>query len=855
MAEMVMVKPGIKCGVEQICSGGARCIDGVCKCPRGEVSDVNNKCVRKSQVYAVFNKLPTFTEKTLSYNPYPTMGFYPNPVVFTSTSQNLLIQADKMKESKIFEASLKANPNALESGKDQGVYTHNCKANEDCPVNAFCFQQLCRCLIGYQANENYCEPISEGCMSSAVSSRKPCAEVAYPGMECTSGEICSYNSYCNLVSGVCECPNGMATINNQCERTTSTPGLACVTSRNCHRSSYCDNGLCLCKVGYELLNNFCVPIAGIPTGSMENVVEFDLKKPKSQDLQSFPKTSEQYATAILQLDLTKPPFYYPTKFELKSIYANSSLKKPPPSLFSHPSTHSDNFGSFPIPFAKGASTKSGDVISELIKAPLKLKVSLPGDFCGDNSICIANSICQNQFCRCPHNTFAENGICTLKGRMSLSARHNDERFISQEDANEDRQFASPLENCQNFEFCTGGAECSSIQGMGLVCQCPMNTVLLEGECVDAPRNVNLAGIGETCQNGEICLGGSRCVQNICMCEENRRDVLGICVRTVRPGDDCSDGQICVDGSVCAASLKICVCPPGRSSKLGRCVENENFPDFHRPPGPGTTCGPHSICNDNSFCSGGVCVCKATFEILDGRCVSSDMIRHPGDECFSKHVCRAGSECRDQICTCPNGQFLIEGKCVRVTNEVRRSPTNQECNTDADCTEHYQCVDRLCVCHGTLTHCLQIMFVGDGISCSDDSHCPEHGICIESVCVCNDGYENSDGICRPHELHRENNIIAGSKNLNDLGFVSVTSSGPGASCSETKICVMGSLCLNGYCVCDFDSISMNGVCVSRMKNLGPNERCSNRKKCRDGLTCLLGRCVCYQADVSCDGVFS
>ncbi|KAE9412779.1 hypothetical protein Angca_006280, partial [Angiostrongylus cantonensis] len=54
MAEMVMVKPGIKCGVEQICSGGARCIDGVCKCPRGEVSDVNNKCVRKSQVTKVF---------------------------------------------------------------------------------------------------------------------------------------------------------------------------------------------------------------------------------------------------------------------------------------------------------------------------------------------------------------------------------------------------------------------------------------------------------------------------------------------------------------------------------------------------------------------------------------------------------------------------------------------------------------------------------------------------------------------------------------------------------------------------------------------------------------------------------
>ncbi|KAJ1366277.1 hypothetical protein KIN20_026893 [Parelaphostrongylus tenuis] len=855
MAEMVMVKPGIKCGAEQICSGGARCIDGVCQCPRDEVPDVNKKCVKTSQVYPVFNKFATLNERILPYSPHPILGFNPNPIAFTSILPNPMIREDKMKEFKPNEASLKASPRTPDHGKDQTIYGRICKNKQDCPANAFCFQQLCRCLIGYQAEENHCRLISKNCINSATSSKKPCSEIAYSGMACTSGEICSYNSYCNLVSGVCECPTGMATLNNQCLQAESSMGLSCVTSRNCHRSSYCDNGLCLCKVGYELLNNFCVPITGIPGGNMENGIASDIKKHKPQDVLPILGSSESYATSVLPLDLTTPPFYFSVRPELQINGQNSNSERLPSSSFPHNSFSLDSFVNFPIPFARGATTKSGDAVSEVIKAHPELKMLLPGNFCGSHSICIGNSVCQNRFCRCPSNTFAENGLCTIREQVSLGPRHNDERLTSQEDTGEDRQFASPLENCQNFEFCTGGAECSSVQGMGLICQCPMNTILLEEECVDTPINVNLSGIGESCENGEICLGGSKCVQNICACAEGRRDILGICVKTVRPGDDCSNGQICVDGSVCAASLKVCICPPGRSSIHGRCVEIENYLDLPRESGPGSVCGPHSICTNNSICSEGLCVCKAMFEISDGRCVSSALFKRPGEECFAEHICRAGSECRHHMCTCLNGQILIEGKCITVTSEVRKIPKKQECSADEDCTEHYHCVDRLCVCHGTFSHCLQMIFVGTDIPCSEDNQCAKHSSCNGNVCVCNEGFENFDGRCRPLDLKRRRNAITKVENQNDFEFTIVRNSGPGASCSDTKTCVMGSLCVNGYCVCDINSIPKNGVCTAIKGNLDTNERCSDEYRCRDGFICLLGRCVCHDDQFSCDGVYS
>ncbi|EYB99504.1 hypothetical protein Y032_0122g1086 [Ancylostoma ceylanicum] len=847
--EVEMVTPGKRCGLGQTCSGGARCLDGFCRCPEDEVPDVNKKCVKKSQVYPVFNKYPTTSEATSIY--------YPNPVTATlpSASANSALTLDKAKELEAFEALLKANPSfsEIDAKIAQTIYGHICRSKDECPANSFCFQQLCRCMLGYRATGGYCEPITDGC---AISNNpgKPCGTIAHPGEDCTRNQVCSYNSYCGLFSGVCECPSGMATMNGRCERTTVAPGLGCVTSKNCHSSSYCDNGLCLCKTGYQLINNFCV----LPESAGGAAAGAALKQsnPNSQEGSILPRTIHSYPSGMIPLDFTKPPFNFASKPEIKTVYANVNSQQATSS--SYTPSQVPRFQSFPVPFAKGASTKPGDVESERTKSTSRLRIAMPGDYCGDDSICIGNSLCQKQFCRCPPNTFAENGICSIRRRLSPGPKHSNdhEEFVdlnSQEDSAESRQFAAPLENCQNFEFCTGGSECLSIQGMGLVCQCPTNTIFLEDECVDAPRNAELAGIGESCQDGEICLGGSRCIQNICMCDDDKHDILGICVTTARPGDDCSDGQICVDGAVCAASVKTCVCPPGRMSKMGRCVENGQPQDStSRMAIPGEPCGSQSSCADNSFCSGErICVCMPRFANLNGRCVPSNMVRSPGEECHLDNMCTGGSTCSGGACTCPLGQLLMDARCVHVSDEIRRRPSQNECEVDGDCAEHYQCVNRMCVCHGDFSRCLRMVLLRAEQSCREDAHCPEYATCNENLCVCNDGYKMIQGKCIQRNLLKQKVTMKGTKTVKDIAMKITKPSGPGAICGESHHCAMGSVCFHGYCVCGLESVPRNGSCVSRSGNIGFGEKCSEHYKCRDGLSCVQDRCACLPDNLSCN----
>lgn len=847
-SEMEMVLPGKRCGPGQSCTGGAVCRDGVCRCGEDEVPDVNKKCVKKSRVFPVFNRLP-YPSTTIS-------GYLPNPIYLASSAAP---STDRMSELEAFEALLKANPSlsAADEKTAHTIFGHSCRGNDECPANAFCFQQLCRCMVGYRVSGGYCEPISADCSGPSVERGRSCSQLAHPGEDCTKGQVCSFNSYCGLFSGVCECPSGMATTSERCERTAAAPGLGCVTSRNCYGFSYCDNGLCLCRTGYELNDNFCLPVLKSPSEIVTGVSSRNMKEAypqrvagPSQSFQSFPSVAD-----IVPLDFTKPPFNLPTTPEVKAVYGPDSRQiRMQQALQMQASLENPIYSSFPIPFAEGASIKSGDVASEVTKTPLKLKVSMPGDFCGDVSICIGNSLCQKQFCRCPANTFAENGSCSIRKRMNPNPKHNnDEVALSQEESVEDRQFAAPLENCQNFEFCTSGSECSNIQGMGLVCQCPTNMIFLEDECVDVPRNVNLAGIGESCRSGEICLGGSKCMQNICMCDENRHDILGICVTTARPGDDCSGGQICVDGAICAASVKTCVCPPGRTSKLGRCLEDGHSMDLPKASNPGSVCDTRSICKDNSFCSAeGVCLCLPKFELHNQRCIPSAMIKQPGQECHAGDICSSGSKCRGNTCACPSGQLPIEGDCVRVTNEVRKKPVRQECDSDSECSDHYQCIDQVCVCHGTFSHCLQLALVGAEVSCQEDTQCPEHATCTESVCLCAHGYKMIGQFCVPPDVHRRN--AQGAKTV-DVEISVARGAVPGASCSEWNYCVMGSVCFKGYCICGIESVPKDGACVARSGNIGVGEHCSSVYRCRNGLACEVNRCACPTADVSCNGVFA
>uniref|UniRef100_A0A1I7XW52 EB domain-containing protein n=1 Tax=Heterorhabditis bacteriophora TaxID=37862 RepID=A0A1I7XW52_HETBA len=1013
-AEIEMISPGNPCASGQICSGGARCIEQICRCNIDEVLDVNKKCVKKTSVYPLFNTSPEVSRYNVSLessvvgnttsshlprlgeqcNMDCSEGECVNNRCISPHDENIKFQG-QINIIEELEMELKNNPihsfsdtNVNPTIVESTIFGHQCHKKEDCPTNSFCFERLCRCMNGFRATGGYCEPIIkvgevcistnqcegnafciEGRCSCQTLNGRTCSEpfLSHPGEDCTQQQICSYNSYCGLLSGVCECPRGMATINGRCELTSVTSGTACITSKNCHNFSYCDNGFCLCKTGFIFVNNFCLPPgASINNEDNSREEEFDdkfMKQSNKKDeidqksiinepitYSNFPilnnlvaaqstnfetQQTDNSASPLTEpdrnsnLDFNKPPINYPVNSNIGTVMpdthfpVSTSIIETPPPLYhfipSFPPNPYLQIGKFSIPFAKGANTKLGEgLISNTEKhTKQNLKMVMPGEYCGDGSVCLGNSICNAEFCRCPNKSHVKNGICTTINILDLTKiRKNDIEKLEQEDeTKEERQFAAPLENCQNFEFCTGGSECLNIRGIGLVCQCPYNKIFLDNECVDVPKKALLVGIGDKCDGGEICLGGSTCSHDICICEDGKKDILGICVITAKAGDSCAGGEICIDGSLCTSSMRTCVCPPGKLSRLGQCIDGDTSLEYRYSSNPGEFCNSHAICTDNSFCNGrGICQCLPKFENLKGRCLPTNMISHPGAECFPSTICSGGSECQKGFCVCPKGKLLLNNYCVYITNQVRHKQAQIfECHKDTDCPVHYRCAGGICVCHGISSECLTMMHMDSYSQCIFNHQCPKNANCVGNVCICNDGFKMVDSMCvqrrmatvpslnpadfnismtesgesympsfktsmkSTDDMTTEEDSVSTAKDYTnhlkvskgqfDADYINSTlnkniiyleeSSNvdnkpkPGTPCSKEGTCANGSICFEGYCVCGFEDVVRNDRCVPRDNNIGVGDRCSDVYRCRIGLLCVDGKCSCDINDLTCN----
>ncbi|CAI4233285.1 unnamed protein product [Auanema sp. JU1783] len=965
VSQLNQVLPTKKCGPDSFCLGGSRCIENVCRCEKDYVPDVNDKCVKKSSVYPILKVTtpkPTTTTTMMTTTGLPNIG---EPCSYYCADGLCRdgVCVDVVTEMEKVEMELKQNPaksavadevmNSKSSTDELMIVGTHCYRDTDCPQASRCLQEICYCNAGYRATAGYCEsivPLGSPCVSTnqcpihsvcvqgtcqcAASLRdgKACKppRLGRPGDSCLDGVICSYNSYCGLMSSVCECPSGMSTQQGECRQTAAATGQSCVTSRNCHRFSYCDNGFCLCKSGFELVNDFCMPPAKrLSLNEVEELMHNGLEKERNDGPQapmqerirtetflrsmmnnqenflspmdpptppmiaqrgrsslpvlppmtamnpsalptmtlstgspiaptmrfnginsavnpamsgfgSMPSSSiaaanispqpnflnpnsrfnspssvinsasrntisqpeiPQVSTGPLPIDLTKPPFNYAMPPNYQVIYPSGS-----PSSFQNPLIQNDfstsaalgdyfrnRFASFPI--VSGASTVSGDSRTFDLNVnttntggstlPQKLRFAMPGEYCGDKVICLGNSFCTNDFCRCPEHCSAQNGICAYKiqaavqphkDALQLSGYDEDDEDRRYLNSSEERQFAQPLENCQNFEFCVGGSECLPIAAkLGLMCQCPVGTIFFQDECIEAPKGIGLIGIGDSCGKNEICLGGSVCTEEKCICRGGRKDVLGICVFTGHPGDDCSQGQLCVDGSVCAGQKRTCICPPGKRSLLGKCVKQDSPEDgFASNPStneedtqekrtdrrkfssvyPGENCnGSLSICMDNSRCSQNhICECLPRFFNVDGRCVPIDMVRKPSESCTVTTICVTGARCIEDVCTCADGLIGLDDRCIPVSNNIRRHPSRNSigpgptCEHDEDCPLHFICNEKLCICHGSSSECLSMSLLSVDAQCFEDINCPLNSKCNEGICICVDGYRMETDRC-------------------------------------------------------------------------------------------------------------
>ncbi|CAB3400850.1 unnamed protein product [Caenorhabditis bovis] len=707
--QLRQVVPGKSCRNGETCGGGSYCsVEKICRCGKDEVPDVNKKCVRKTNVVPVFNKIIASTTISTS-----------TPQMTTSIDYTNFVQ--KLNELEYLEKEFKMNAlttTAPTPRKTTSILAgHTCKENSECPPFSFCFSNVCNCMTGFRAASGYCEaaiPIDGACISSnqcennsecllgkctcIPSKTVVCKDVtiAHPGEDCTSNKkICSFNSYCSLMSGVCECPSGMATIGRSCENTFESIGKDCVTSRNCQKSSYCDNGYCVCKEGYYMENDICL------------VSKDEADTPSFQILTDRKNMGDN------------TPLQDNMKYEFKSVQemTNDGLFETtswPSATTQYPFAKTfPTFRSFPIAYS------SKTVAEEEINGGLKYKISFPGEYCGNGEVCLGNSVCRQQFCRCLQDVSAENGICPPQvDDLRLLGLQPLKDTIRKAPAKPSlRSELFPLENCQdNEEGCVGNSTCRSVGGLGRICQCLEDTVLIQNECIIISEDMKLVAIEEVCDENSICMSGSVCRDNLCQCESGKQQLLGICVQASNPGESCDNGEICINGSICLQTF--CQCPSGTH------IDSENC-------------------------------------VLD----RLDDVENENEE--------------DDIST---------------RKIVRRELTHSKCLSNSDCQPHFECVDFACVCDDNTEVCLSELFM-------------------------------------------------------DAEYIEVP---PGSGCQDvSRKCGNDSICFKNYCVCSYEDMPIDDRCVARDWNIGLGWNCNNQTRCREDLTCFAGKCTCKFGDVNCN----
>ncbi|XGW15482.1 hypothetical protein V3C99_001168, partial [Haemonchus contortus] len=135
-----------------------------------------------------------------------------------------------------------------------------------------------------------------------------------------------------------------------------------------------------------------------------------------------------------------------------------------------------------------------------------------------------------------------------------------------------------------------------------------------------PKVVRHRFLGTKCRQNDVCINGGECVGGICQCPENLFERGGRCLRASQiphaaPSESCENGEMCTGGSICDGDSKTCVCAANHVIKGGVCGSKDASP-FSL---PGGSCASGEECAGNSVCVGASCQCTTDHYIEDGYC--------------------------------------------------------------------------------------------------------------------------------------------------------------------------------------------------------------------------------------------
>ncbi|KAL1285090.1 Prion-like-(Q/N-rich) domain-bearing protein [Trichinella pseudospiralis] len=443
--------------------------------------------------------------------------------------------------------------------------------------------------------------------------------------------------------------------------------------------------------------------------------------------------------------------------------------------------------------------------------------------------------CHGKYCFGGSECHSEKGICTCPKGTVVSANsqfcHSEAAAVHLE--NEEiftraKNFAlqaSPGSSCEQGEVCSGGSKCDPAR---FVCTCDDGTVDHDGRCVnivsdDPPASSKSIEkfVGDRCESTNIlqsCPPGASCVSGICACispmiqDGNHCRPLRASVHRQKAS------QQCQGGSVCSSVTLRCACPLGTKETDDHCVDISSHKNILA--SVGEHCEANTDCIHGAYCHTGSgkphCECLSTHVEIDRSCLR---VIYPGQHgCSSDKQCSAvynGAWCRRGICACPEGTGAGSQTCSKQVHTFTEQ-TLPEATTTA-----LPSVSEPSVYSAS----------SPGGTCTDSAQCLGGSTCYMNICVCPEQNMHAvNGVC----IYKTPSVVQ--------SFVTA-----GSRCDESQICAGGSICRNGICTCGHGTVQQGSKCI---KTFMPGiqlptllKYCISDSMCKGNSICINKRCAC------------